>query len=134
MAWFFKSDLRYKGDIGWTPYSEEESEKIEEAYKAGKKVAQVNDKYKINLKEMFQYRVDDTNKQREVKREKKKKDVKKQKIESLVGKKVIVVSYIEQDSPEIFGVFLEQSEADEAKAKLKEKGKTAVTLSEHKLT
>lgn len=69
MSWFFKSDLRYKGDIGWTAYDEDENEIIEEGYqvitsiligfnlvKNGKTIVKVNDKYKIDLEKMFQYR------------------------------------------------------------------------------
>mmetsp|Transcript_10594 Transcript_10594/g.14506 ORF Transcript_10594/g.14506 Transcript_10594/m.14506 type:complete len:135 (+) Transcript_10594:75-479(+) len=117
MSWFFKSDLRYKGDIGWTAYADDESEIIEEAYQNGKTIVKVNDKYKIDLEKMFQYRITDTTKQREVKREAPKK---KQKVQHnnnnedniLVGKAVWVV--YDSGNDEVLGVYAFR---DDAKAR-----------------
>lgn len=32
MTWYYKGDLRFKGDVGWTLYDEDDSDKIERAY------------------------------------------------------------------------------------------------------
>lgn len=84
MTWYYKSDLRFKGDEGWTLYSFEESEKIEKAYKAKDSVVKLNNTYKINLDKKIQYRIDDESRQRDIKRE----NHDYPKTESIVGKKV----------------------------------------------
>eukprot|EP01126_Amoeba_proteus_P055407 TRINITY_DN6872_c0_g1_i2.p1 TRINITY_DN6872_c0_g1~~TRINITY_DN6872_c0_g1_i2.p1 ORF type:complete len:115 (-),score=20.12 TRINITY_DN6872_c0_g1_i2:395-739(-) len=69
--WYYKGDLRFKDgrDEGWTAYSTLENEKLERAWKANKIVVKINDKYKVDLSKMFQFRIDDHDKQRNVKRE-----------------------------------------------------------------
>ena len=32
MSWFYKSDLRFKGDVGWSSYSDSDSKILEEAF------------------------------------------------------------------------------------------------------
>jgi hypothetical protein len=87
-------ERRFKGDVGWTPYDKDDSKKIEEAYQAGKKTFQLNDSYKLTFEKMFQFRIDDTTKQRDIKREEEEVTNKKRKAEdqkeSLLGKKVSV--------------------------------------------
>ena len=45
------------------------NQKLERAYRAKKTIVTINDKYKADISNMFQYRIKDTNKQRKIKRE-----------------------------------------------------------------
>jgi len=63
MSWF------WKGDAGWVAYKEEDAKKLEQAHQKGQKVLKLNDTYKVDMKQMFQFRSDDPDKQREIKRE-----------------------------------------------------------------
>jgi ubiquitin-protein ligase len=63
MSWF------WKGDDGWVEYKEEDAKKLEQGHKKGQKAVKLNDTYKVDLKEMMQFRIDDPDKQREIKRE-----------------------------------------------------------------
>jgi len=68
--WWFKKDLRLRDDKeeGWAAYSIGDTDAIEKAFRAKKESLLLNDKYTINLKEMMQYRNDDSYKQRPVRR------------------------------------------------------------------
>lgn len=73
MSWYFKKDLRVKGDKGWTKYKDEESELIEAAYQVfdplcsvglsvvqkKRKTCKLNAKYQIDFVNLIQYRHDD---------------------------------------------------------------------------
>jgi len=56
--WYWKSDLRLKNDddLAWTEYAEEDSERIEKAYKKNQKTMKFSDKYKINFVDMIQHK------------------------------------------------------------------------------
>ncbi|KAH3765255.1 hypothetical protein Pelo_2779 [Pelomyxa schiedti] len=66
--WFYKGDLRFKGDDGWEPYTYADSAKLEDAYQEDKTTVKLNSKYRVNLPEMYQYRTDDESRQRPIKR------------------------------------------------------------------
>eukprot|EP00039_Didymoeca_costata_P015872 m.275785 g.275785 ORF g.275785 m.275785 type:complete len:352 (-) comp16295_c0_seq2:134-1189(-) len=79
MEWQWKRDLR-KGDTAddaWEDYDEADSKTIEAGFKAKKKTIKLNNKYTINYAESIQYRTGDKNRQREIRRVKKKSAPKK---------------------------------------------------------
>jgi len=120
MTWYFKSDLRLKGDVGWTKYDEDENDILEDAYQADKKTVKISNKYRVDFHEMLQYRVDDKTKQRDIKREdgKPKKKKKAAKESPLVGKKVFVVA----SKSDVIGVYATEDDADKAKDRSDELG------------
>lgn len=67
--WYFLNDLRYEpdGDKGWIAYAPEDSAVIEEAYQAGKSTASLKN-WTVHVKKLYQYRNDDHQRQRPVKR------------------------------------------------------------------
>jgi len=69
----------WKGDEDWTAYSESDSTKIEKAYQKKQKSVKLNENYKIDFKEMIQHRIDDFNRQRQIKREAPEKEEKPKK-------------------------------------------------------
>eukprot|EP00727_Mastigamoeba_balamuthi_P010061 m51a1_g5678 hypothetical protein (137) ;mRNA; f:965644-966234 len=103
--WFFKSDLRFKGDEGWTPYTDDESRAIERAYQDGRKNYALNAKYRIRFDDMVQHRTDDESRQRAIKREARGHD-------ALRGRLVWIVTDTDTDGNcEVCGVYLERSGA-----------------------
>eukprot|EP01118_Nematostelium_gracile_P000235 TRINITY_DN10230_c0_g1_i1.p1 TRINITY_DN10230_c0_g1~~TRINITY_DN10230_c0_g1_i1.p1 ORF type:complete len:262 (+),score=83.72 TRINITY_DN10230_c0_g1_i1:52-837(+) len=62
----------WKGDDDWVPYSEEDQKKLETAFEKGQKTLKLNKTYKVDLKKMFQYRIDDPDRQRDIRREEQK--------------------------------------------------------------
>lgn len=74
VVWEFKQDLRFNKagkseDIGWAPYADADSAKIEKAYQKKQAKVKLNDTYTVNLKgNLFQHRNDDFNRQRPVRR------------------------------------------------------------------
>eukprot|EP01059_Diplonema_ambulator_P022065 TRINITY_DN367_c1_g1_i5.p2 TRINITY_DN367_c1_g1~~TRINITY_DN367_c1_g1_i5.p2 ORF type:complete len:204 (+),score=63.07 TRINITY_DN367_c1_g1_i5:51-614(+) len=69
MSWYWQSDLRTGGDASWTSYAKKESKKIEDAFKKKAKTVEVSGgKYIVDFKNMIQYRKDDDQLQRPVKR------------------------------------------------------------------
>eukprot|EP00755_Sulcionema_specki_P024018 Sspe_Gene.80298::Locus_50600_Transcript_2_2_Confidence_0.667_Length_837::g.80298::m.80298 len=72
MSWYWKSDLRLadKNPDAWTLYGPNDIRKIETAYqKGGKKVLKLNATYYVDFKNMIQYRADNDQNQRPIKRE-----------------------------------------------------------------
>jgi hypothetical protein len=69
-VWFWKSDLRKNDKDGeeWEPYGADDTAKLEKAFKKGQKTMKLNDKYKIDFKQMLQVRHDDPDRQRPIKR------------------------------------------------------------------
>jgi len=68
-----KMSWHWETDDGWQAYSEEDSKKIEAGFQKNQKTVKLNDTYKIDIKKMFQFRIDDPDRQRNVKREEPKK-------------------------------------------------------------
>jgi len=62
MSWFWKSD------DDWKEYAAADSAKIEKAFQKKQKTVQLNDTYKVNFKDKIQFRMDDPDKQRDIKR------------------------------------------------------------------
>jgi len=124
MSWFYRGDLRCKGEQGWSPYEKDESDKIERSYQKGKKEVKLNDKYKINIEGMYQFRTSDESKQREVRRDAAK--TKKAKVESngLIGRKVWVVTHVKESECSVLGVFSNIEDARKKKSKKQAKGIT----------
>jgi len=55
--WYWKRDLRLTEDKdeGWTPYTDEQSVKIEKGFQRGFKTMKLNDKYRINFTDLIQH-------------------------------------------------------------------------------
>lgn len=68
VIWYYKSDLRKKGDAGWSPYSSEDSQQLEKGHQDKTRIVKLNSVYKADLKEMIQFRIEDTSRQRPIKR------------------------------------------------------------------
>lgn len=58
-TWYWKSDLRKKGEDEscWEKYSEEDNKRLERAFNKGQATMKFNEKYKIDFKEMIQFRI-----------------------------------------------------------------------------
>eukprot|EP01125_Pyxidicula_operculata_P003778 TRINITY_DN1508_c0_g1_i1.p2 TRINITY_DN1508_c0_g1~~TRINITY_DN1508_c0_g1_i1.p2 ORF type:complete len:130 (+),score=23.70 TRINITY_DN1508_c0_g1_i1:813-1202(+) len=119
MTWYYKSDLRFtdENEEGWQEYSKMESIILEEAYQSNKKVVALNEKYKVSLEGMFQYRITDTDKQRPVMRKPPKK---KAKLTAVKGSEVWIL--MDREEGKVESVFAEKSEAIE---KMNEKKNSA---------
>jgi hypothetical protein len=97
-------------DSGWTRYSEDDQDAIETAYTAGKAVCALG-VYRINLREMVQYRAADESRQRPVRRV---VDRKRRLRGDLVGESVFVVYQAGDaaaDDCEIVGVYASRESA-----------------------
>eukprot|EP01116_Phalansterium_solitarium_P013744 TRINITY_DN3114_c0_g1_i1.p1 TRINITY_DN3114_c0_g1~~TRINITY_DN3114_c0_g1_i1.p1 ORF type:complete len:181 (-),score=7.97 TRINITY_DN3114_c0_g1_i1:60-602(-) len=70
MSWYWKNDLRFKDDEAgaWTAYSDDDSKRIESAFKKNQKTFKLSDEYKIDFAALIQHRIEDRNRQRAVKR------------------------------------------------------------------
>jgi len=70
IVWYWLKDLE-KGEhdpTSWEPYSYADCKKIEAAYAKGSKKMNVNKNYAADFKDMIQYRIDDSYRQRKIKR------------------------------------------------------------------
>lgn len=58
-TWYWKSDLRKKETDSscWEAYSEDDNKRLEKAYNKGQSTMKFNEKYKIDFKEMIQFRI-----------------------------------------------------------------------------
>jgi hypothetical protein len=63
-----KSMWYWRGNKAWVEYSKAVCEKIEQAYINREKTVKVDDERQVDILNMIQYRIDDPNKQRYVKR------------------------------------------------------------------
>lgn len=70
MVGYFSSSVQWLwlGDLGWTPYTPDETKKLEAAFQCKNKVCKLNEKFQVNLDFLVQERIEDPTRQRNVKR------------------------------------------------------------------
>lgn len=67
-VWYYKKDLRFKGNKGWSPYSKDFSDAIEQGFQAKEKSIVLNKTWKVDYKQKLQYRITDESRNRPIKR------------------------------------------------------------------